>query len=228
VPSYTVGYIDVYRNGVRLVSTDYTATTGTTVVLNNACTVGDAVVTESFLVSSVLNAIPATAGSVSDSYIVSMAGSKLTGTQTIPKATLPTGSVLQVVQAETSTNTSTTSTSFVTTNLTASITPSSSSSKVLVTVSAEGFINGTATSGIYTVFRGTVAGTNLGNATWGFTNLYSAAGAVTGSISINYLDSPSTTSSQTYTYAMRSEAGSATHINANGQKSTITLMEIAA
>jgi hypothetical protein len=39
VPSYTIGYIDVYRNGVRLVSTDYTATTGTTVVeqrLNNA------------------------------------------------------------------------------------------------------------------------------------------------------------------------------------------------
>jgi len=65
VPSYTVGYIDVYRNGVRLVSTDFTATTGTTVVLNNACTVGDAVVTESFLVSSVLNAIPATAGAIS-------------------------------------------------------------------------------------------------------------------------------------------------------------------
>jgi len=57
VPSYTVGYIDVYRNGVRLVSTDYTATTGTTVVLVNACTSGDSVVTESFLVSSVLNAI---------------------------------------------------------------------------------------------------------------------------------------------------------------------------
>ena len=69
-PSYTVGYIDVYRNGVRLVSTDFTATTGTTVVLNNACTSGDSVVTESFLVSSVLNAIPATAGSVSTSYLV--------------------------------------------------------------------------------------------------------------------------------------------------------------
>lgn len=101
VPSYTVGYIDVYRNGVRLVSTDYTATTGTTVVLVNACTSGDSVVTESFLVSSVLNAIPATAGSVSDSYIVSMVGSKLTGTQVIPKATLPTGSVLQVVNNQT-------------------------------------------------------------------------------------------------------------------------------
>ena len=70
VPSYTVGYIDVYRNGVRLVSTDFTATTGTTVVLANPCTLGDAVVTESFYVSSVLNAIPATAGSVAASYLV--------------------------------------------------------------------------------------------------------------------------------------------------------------
>jgi hypothetical protein len=71
VPSYTVGYIDVYRNGVRLVSTDYTATTGTTVVLNNACTSGDSVVTESFLVSSVLNAIPNSPASVGTSNIVS-------------------------------------------------------------------------------------------------------------------------------------------------------------
>jgi hypothetical protein len=71
VPSYTVGYIDVYRNGVRLVSTDFTATTGTTVVLANACTVGDAVVTESFYVSSVLNAIPATAGAISSTYLAS-------------------------------------------------------------------------------------------------------------------------------------------------------------
>ena len=138
------------------------------------------------------------------------------------------GRVLQVVTAETSTNTTTTSTSFVTTNLTASITPSSSSNKVLAIVSAEGFVNGANTSGIYTLFRGTVAGTNLGNATWGFANLFSSAGAVTGSISINFLDSPSTTSSQTYTYAMRSEGGTITHINANGQKSVITLMEISA
>ena len=69
-PSYTVGYIDVYRNGVRLVSTDYTATTGTTVVLNNACTVGDAVVTESFYVSSVLNALPTTGGTLTGQLVV--------------------------------------------------------------------------------------------------------------------------------------------------------------
>ena len=69
VASYTVGYVDVYRNGVRLVSTDYTATTGTTVVLSDACTVGDAVVVESFYVSSVLNAIAGSGGSVSSTFL---------------------------------------------------------------------------------------------------------------------------------------------------------------
>ena len=88
VPSYTVGYIDVYRNGVRLVSTDFVATTGTTVVLNNACTVGDAVVTESFLVSSVLNAIPATAGAVNSTYLASSL-TLTTPTLTSPTLTTP-------------------------------------------------------------------------------------------------------------------------------------------
>ena len=103
VPSYTVGYIDVYRNGVRLVSTDFTATTGTTVVLANACTSGDAVVTESFLVSSVLNAIPNTGGSVSASNLAAsgtgsssnflrgdMAWTSATGTGSVALASLPT------------------------------------------------------------------------------------------------------------------------------------------
>jgi hypothetical protein len=71
IPSYTVGYVDVYRNGVYLPTSDYTATTGTTVVLNNGATVGDTITTISFYVSSVLNAIPNTAGSVSSSNIVS-------------------------------------------------------------------------------------------------------------------------------------------------------------
>lgn len=69
-PSYTVGYINVYRNGARLGTADFTASNGTTVVLAQAAAVGDLVTTESFYVSSVLNAIPATAGSVSTSYLV--------------------------------------------------------------------------------------------------------------------------------------------------------------
>lgn len=68
-PSYTAGYINVYRNGVRLGSADYTATNGTTVVLATGATAGDLVTVESYYVSSVVGAIPATAGAVTDTYL---------------------------------------------------------------------------------------------------------------------------------------------------------------
>jgi hypothetical protein len=57
-PSYTVGFINVFRNGVLLTpTTDYTASNGTTVVLVSGATSGDTVIIESFYVSSVLNAV---------------------------------------------------------------------------------------------------------------------------------------------------------------------------
>lgn len=68
-PSYTVGFINVFQNGVRLASTDYTATNGTTVVLAIAAALNDIITTESYYVSSVLNAIPATAGAVNSTYL---------------------------------------------------------------------------------------------------------------------------------------------------------------
>lgn len=69
VPSYTVGYINVYRNGVMLGSADFTASSGTSIVLAAGASAGDLITTESFYVSSVLNAIPATAGSVQQTYL---------------------------------------------------------------------------------------------------------------------------------------------------------------
>lgn len=226
VPSYTVGYIDVYRNGVRLVSTDYTATTGTTVVLNNACTVGDAVVTESFLVSSVLNAIPATAGSVSDSYIVDVSASKLTGSRTIPKVTMPAGAVLQVVQGSTTTNTSTTSSTYVAvTNLTASITPSSSTSKILVMVNVNIFCQSSNVEGAITIYRN---GADLSTGT-GFADIYAGSSDLISQTPMVYLDSPATTSSTTYAaYMKRTQGASTLQSNLRGTTSTIILMEIAA
>ena len=88
-PSYTVGFINVYRNGVLLGSADYTATNGTTVVLATGATSGDLVTVESFLVSSVLNAIPATAGSVANAYLGPISTLPVTGgyTATLPAAT---------------------------------------------------------------------------------------------------------------------------------------------
>ena len=70
VPSYTVGFIDVYRNGLLLGSPDFTATNGTTVVLTNAASAGDFVETVSFYVSSVLNALPTTGGTLSGNLVV--------------------------------------------------------------------------------------------------------------------------------------------------------------
>jgi hypothetical protein len=59
----------VYRNGVKLGTADFTATSGTTVVLASGATAGDLVETVSFYVSSVLNAIPAVANAVTETYI---------------------------------------------------------------------------------------------------------------------------------------------------------------
>ena len=73
VPSYTVGFINVYRNGVMLGTADFTATSGTTVVLAAGATAGDLVATESFYVSGVSNAIPAVAGAVNTSYLLDAA-----------------------------------------------------------------------------------------------------------------------------------------------------------
>jgi hypothetical protein len=80
-PSYTVGFINVYLNGVLLGSADYTATNGTTVVLATGAAAGNLLTVESFLVSSVLNAIPATSGSVGASNLA--AGSVVLSSSTV-------------------------------------------------------------------------------------------------------------------------------------------------
>jgi hypothetical protein len=87
--SYTAGYINVYRNGVLLGSADYTATNGTTVTLAVACIAGELVSTESFYVSSVIGAIPATAGAVTNSYLGTITTLPASGSNTItvPAAT---------------------------------------------------------------------------------------------------------------------------------------------
>jgi hypothetical protein len=94
--SYTVGFLNVYQNGVLLGSADYTASNGTSVVLATGATVGDLLLFESFNVSSVLNAIPATTGAVSPSYLAAAGASKAfldtansngTGALTVPTGT---------------------------------------------------------------------------------------------------------------------------------------------
>ena len=132
--------------------------------------------------------------------------------------------VLQVVQGTHSTAVTTTSTGFVTSNLTATITPSSTSSLVLaIYTGTYGGSSGTAE--IYTaLFRGTVAGTNLAVAPIyaNSTPYYSTASKI-------YLDSPATTSATTYTVGFRSGNAAVTATaQVINSLSSLILMEISA
>jgi hypothetical protein len=134
--------------------------------------------------------------------------------------------VLQVVQGTLSTQFSTTSTSFTSVGLTATITPSSTSSLVLVMYAgSQGASSGTDT--FTTVYRGTTAGTNLGPAN-GFGFVYSTASATT-SVGVPgiILDTPATASAQVYTVAMKTSGGNGFWSH-NNTRSTLTLMEISA
>ena len=129
------------------------------------------------------------------------------------------GKVLQVVTDVLSTETSTTSTSYVAVSgFAATITPSSTSSKILVLCSASSYINA-ADAYLGTIYRGA---TNLGE----FGRIYSGAGSIGGFISFNYLDSPSTTSATTYTYYHKVGSGTG-FVSVNNYKSNLTLLEIA-
>ena len=58
---YAVGYVDVSINGITLLTTDYTATNGTSVVLNSAAAVNDEVKFTSYTVN-LYDGIPTLAG----------------------------------------------------------------------------------------------------------------------------------------------------------------------
>jgi hypothetical protein len=149
----------------------------------------------------------------------------------LPKASLPTGSVLQVVQGTYSTQATTTNTAMQDTGLTATITPQYATSKILVT--AMNNVASTNSAGVYTSsYFQTVRGAStvlaytrfqIGNSLAGGTNAITV-----GNITHTYLDSPATTSATTYKMQMASNEATITTTSAiNGNTATIILMEIA-
>ena len=147
-------------------------------------------------------------------------------TTTSPKA----GNVIQVVNAiATSTAFSSTNT-FVDTGLTASITPSSASSKILVIANVNGIGNdGSGVGTSLNLVRNSTTIVNITNGT-GYNN---PSGSTGSSAVTNYLDSPATTSATTYKVQFCSTFNNA-RVNVQGNAggtgtptSTITLMEIA-
>lgn len=173
-------------------------------------------------------------------------GMILASGQSIPKAALPTGSVLQVIQSIKTDRQTTSSTTFIdVTGLSVTITPTSASSRILVMarVNTIGTNDG---NGLYvnlvrnsTTIVSTTAGGNSqeqGGA-WGVSG---GGGMSSGNDnrkyanpSLDYIDSPATTSATTYKVQAR-VTGSSGAINSwtlnNDQSSvcSLTVMEIAA
>jgi hypothetical protein len=135
------------------------------------------------------------------------------------------GKVLQVVNATLSTSQSTTSSTFVTTNLTASITPLFNTSKILILISGSWYWSTGSGAAFFTIYRNS---TNLEiTSTRGFAE-YNIPTASSGyAVSMSYLDSPATTSSTSYTAYFRSNASNPVVFCVDGSSAVITLMEIA-
>jgi hypothetical protein len=139
------------------------------------------------------------------------------------------GKVLQVVHANTTTAATSSSSTHADTNLTATITPTLNTSKVLVIVSQTGLKKTSGASNTFLALKllrgATVISTFEDTAT--FTN--SALENRVGGSSVNYLDSPATTSATTYKTTFASGAGTASvTVQETGCMSTITLLEIGA
>ena len=146
----------------------------------------------------------------------------------VPASAMPAGSVLQVVSAQRDSNeVYTGSSTAITTNFSATITPSSTSSKILIIGALNTRADGGDTNfGAYDLYR---------NGSVIFTNIAGFSGnSVNFKLSAVTLDSPSSTSAQTYTWYIKS-AGSGhdvrfnpTPVGALYASSQMILMEIAA
>lgn len=147
------------------------------------------------------------------------------------------GKVLQVVFGSSNTYASTTSTTYADTPLTATITPTSSTSKILVMTSFLFALNATGTGCGFRLARGstTIFDPSPINATGPYFNYIATTTGLYTTGTINFLDSPGTTSATAYKLQYRSyTSGASTFFNGDTGAivqtgtSTIILMEVAA
>ena len=161
------------------------------------------------------------------------------GQTTAANVKLPAGSILQTVNANTSTEVSTSTTSFVATGLFLNITPKFNNSKIVIAFSAPMYVGTEASHAIATCYRETstasansaISGTNLGG-TWGFGSVH----VDTSDNSVNWVnsvvncvgieDSPATTSQLRYAVAIRTYASATNYFCVNTMTATMTAMEI--
>ena len=158
-----------------------------------------------------------TAMTINNSQVVTFANQ-------LTAASMPTGSVVQVIQSTYSSTGSNSTTTFANTGLAVTITPQFSTSKILIFTNLMGVFSGGAT-GIF-AFQQILRGATV---IVGFDHISGYVSSANGgsNSAFMYLDSPSTTSPTTYTLQI-CRNGSSGNINWNNdsQTSTMTAMEI--
>jgi len=160
-------------------------------------------------------------GAIDDSHIAALAASKLSGT--VAAARMPAGSVLQVLIVEDASEQALSSATYTDTGLSVSITPSSTSNKILCMWNMHAY-NGVTGAGFgVRLIRGS-------------TNVYTSAQAYDTYVSASenrrrsdykHLDSPSTTSVITYKVQVASYGSKSISLNSEGNQTQLVLMEIA-
>ena len=136
------------------------------------------------------------------------------------------GCILQVVMGTATAGFSTTSTSYVATNLSATITPSSATSKILISFSGPAY--SLATNYVFlTVYRNNSVNLGFGGSS-GLATTGNNPGTYDTSVASMYLDSPATTSAVTYTVYLKTGNSTAYFGDASNCGQVMILQEVAA
>ena len=212
---------DLVKDGAAAIRTLGSSVDTTTKALNPSTTLGDIEYRSSTANTNTRLAIGTT-------------GQVLTVSGGVPAWATPAGGgkVLQVVQAETTTVTNIASTSYTDTTLSATITPTSATSKILILANQSGFTyrDGVENLTKFQILRGV---TSIKDFIYGAGQEVSGVSrAATHAITpLTFLDSPSTTSSTTYTVQAKVDttANSGQYMaQRSNSVSTMTLLEIGA
>ena len=152
-----------------------------------------------------------------------IANASLGAVTALPGA-IATGKVLQAVTNTHATRFSTSSGSYVgATGYTIAITPSATSSKIFVIISAMTDSGASGRGIVATIYRGS---TNLGN-TPGINDTYSSGARIYAPNTMSVLDSPSSTSAVTYQVYVKTSSGAAVVYNDTEGEAQLTAFEIA-
>ena len=146
----------------------------------------------------------------------------------LPSAQMPAGTILQTVSAVISTNVNISTATWTSTQLTASITPTSATSKIYVMIAnpmRRNNISGNSYGmGVALYRNGSSIFTPMTNMGYSYPSSNFAESWL---VSFNYLDSPATTSSTTYTMYFNCCSDGTMSSCVDNNPATITLMEIA-